>query len=199
MDSRAAQWNERYAGSEQLWSPGPNTLVADLVTPLSAGRAVDLGAGEGRHAIWLAQRGWSVHAVDFAEVGIQRGRQSLARIESEHDVAGSVSWAVEDAVTWSPEESVDLVLIAFLHVPQDVISRAGTWLRPGGRLLVVGHALRNLTEGVGGPSDPALLHTPQSLNQAAISGGLTVQRCGEVLRETEHGTAIDVVLLAQSP
>src|SRR4051794_41222812 len=54
---RAEEWDERYAERQQ-WSTEPNALVADLLSDLPAGDAVDLAAGEGRHALWLARRGW---------------------------------------------------------------------------------------------------------------------------------------------
>src|SRR4051794_41945035 len=74
---RAADWDERYAQREQ-WTTGPNPLVESLVGELPPGDAVDLAAGEGRHALWLAARGWRGTAVDFSAVGLQRGREQAA-------------------------------------------------------------------------------------------------------------------------
>lgn len=186
-------WDERYAAAERVWSEGPNRDVAAIVGAWAPGRALDLGAGEGRHAIWLAGLGWQTTAVDFSAVGIERGRQEAQARGLE------VDWVVADATTWEPEnpESFDLVLVAYLHLPSDVLHRAARWVAPGGALVVVGHALRNLTEGVGGPSDPAILNTVEQLRDAAA--GLEVERCEEVVRPTEHGDAIDVVLVARRP
>jgi SAM-dependent methyltransferase len=186
-------WDERYAASERVWSTGPNREVERVVGGWPPGTALDLGAGEGRHALWLAERGWRVTAVDFSSVGIERGRV-LAR-----ERGLDVDWVVADATTWTPEEgrAHDLVLVAYLHLPEDVLSRAARWLAPGGALVVVGHALRNLTEGVGGPQDPAILHTTEQLRAAAT--GLDVERCEEVVRATDTGDAIDVVLVARRP
>jgi hypothetical protein len=99
--------------------------------------------------------------------------------------------------SWQPTgpAAYDLVLVAYLHLPEDVLGRARSWLGPGGVLVVVGHALRNLTDGVGGPSDPALLHTVEQLRDAAA--GMEVERCEEVVRPTDAGDAIDVVLVAR--
>jgi SAM-dependent methyltransferase len=67
----ALHWNERYAATDRLWSAEPNRTVEEVVGPLPPGRALDLGAGEGRHAVWLARRGWRVTAVDFSALGIE--------------------------------------------------------------------------------------------------------------------------------
>ena len=186
---RAADWDERYSERQQ-WSSEPNALVAELLGGLPPGDAVDLAAGEGRHALWLAGRGWRVTAVDFSAVGLERGRGQAG--------ADRVTWAQADVTRWAAEPaSLDLVLVAYLHLPEDVLSRSTRWLSPGGALVVVGHALRNLTEGVGGPSDPGLLHTLDQLR--AASAGLEVERCEEVVRATDDGDAIDAVLVARRP
>jgi SAM-dependent methyltransferase len=193
MSDRQKMWDQRYAESEHVWSAGPNAEVERIVGGWPPGRALDLGAGEGRHALWLAARGWRVTAVDFSAVGLAKG-------EKEAVVGGlTVDWVVADVRSWQPGDhaAYDLVLVTYLHLPEDVLSRARGWLAPGGALVVVGHALRNLTEGVGGPSDPGLLHTPEQL--AAASEGLEVERCEEIVRETDGGDAIDAVLVARRP
>jgi SAM-dependent methyltransferase len=187
----AVHWDARYAQSERLWSPSPNATIAEIAGPLHPGRAVDVGAGEGRHAVWLAALGWTVTAVDFSEVGIGRGR-----FEAESRGI-PVDWVVADVREWAPPEGTtyDLVLVAYLHLEGDVLSRTRDWLAPDGRLVVLGHARRNLTDGVGGPQDPRLLHTEEQLRAAA--DGLHIERLGEVLRATPEGDAIDVALVAR--
>lgn len=134
--SRRDLWNERYSGPDRVWSAEPNRDVADIIATLqeggvSPGRALDLGAGEGRHAIWLASQGWQVTAVDYAEVGLARGEREAA----ERGVEDQLRWIAADVTQWSPGgESYDLVLCAFLHLPEDVFSRQGvahSWRTPG--------------------------------------------------------------------
>jgi SAM-dependent methyltransferase len=187
----AAAWDARYAESDRLWSPNPNATIAELVGPLPPGRVLDVGAGEGRHAVWLAALGWDVTAVDFSAVGIDKGRR-------EGEARGiDVQWLVADVREWSPPPGTtyDLVLVAYLHLEGDVLSRVRDWVAPGGRLVVLGHALRNLTDGVGGPQDARLLHTEEQLRAAAE--GLHVERLGEVLRPTPEGEAVDIALVAR--
>jgi SAM-dependent methyltransferase len=183
-------WDERYA--QRQWSPDPSRFVVELVEDLEPGTALDLAAGEGRHALWLAERGWTVTAVDFSEVGIARGQAQPH--------AEAVRWVVEDVTRYEPDERFDLVVVAYLHLPRAearrVLAAAASWVRPEGRLVLVGHAVRNLTEGVGGPQDADLLHD-EPLYRAAAAG-LELERLEEVRRETPDGTAVDVVLRARA-
>ena len=190
---RAEEWDERYSEAQQ-WSSGPNALVAALLEALPPGDAVDLAAGEGRHALWLADRGWRVTAVDFSAVGLDRGRAQAG--------ADRVTWVTADVTTWATEPaSLDLVLVAYLHLPEadtlDVLDRAVGWLRPGGRLLVLGHDVDNLTAGVGGPQEPAILHSVDRL--APVAALLEVDRLEQIHRETPAGTALDTLLWGRRP
>ena len=185
---RAEDWDERYAERQQ-WSSEPNALIAELLTGLPPGQAVDLAAGEGRHALWLAGLGWQVTAVDFSAVGLGRG---AAQPDAER-----VTWVTADVTTWTaPPASADLVLVAYLQLPEadtvDVLTRAVGWLRPGGRLLVLGHDVANIASGVGGPQEPSILHSVERL--APVVELLTVDRLERVPRETPAGTALDTLL-----
>ncbi|MGY1744114.1 class I SAM-dependent methyltransferase [Blastococcus sp. SYSU D00695] len=191
MDAQA--WDARYA-EQQQWSGEPNALVAELLADLPPGTAVDLAAGEGRHALWLAARGWRVTAVDFSAAGLARGR--------ERPGAAQVEWVTADVLTWpGPAGPVDLVLVAYLHLPppqlEELLARAVGWLRPGGRLLVLGHDVDNLEHGVGGPQEPAVLHGVARLGPVAAL--LDVDRLAQVTRETPAGTALDTLLLGRRP
>jgi SAM-dependent methyltransferase len=190
---RATEWDERYAEKQQ-WSSEPNRLIADLLADLPPGDAVDLAAGEGRHALWLAGLGWRATAVDFSAVGLDRGRAQPG--------SDAVTWVVADVQTWTaPDASLDLVLVAYLHLPQEEIEpllvRAVGWLRPGGRLLVLGHDVENLTAGVGGPPDPDILHSVERL--APVAALLEVDRLEQVRRETPAGIALDTLLWGRRP
>jgi SAM-dependent methyltransferase len=189
----AETWDERYAAAERVWSTEPNHWVVLLTEQLVPGTALDLGAGEGRNALWLAQQGWRVTAVDFSAVAVDRGRGAPG--------GSRVEWQVADVTTYAPDRTFDLVLLCYLHLPrrlmQQVLAHAASWVAPGGHLVVVGHAVRNLTHGVGGPQDADRLHDLDLCAQAAQ--GLVVDRLEEVDRETPQGSAIDVLLRARRP
>ena len=188
----ATDWDARYA--HEQWSATPNAVVAQLCADLPPGYAVDLAAGEGRHALWLAARGWRVTAVDFSAVGLDRGRSTLHG----HDV----EWAVADVTGWrAAEASLDLVVVAYLHLPEaetaGLLTRAVSWLRPGGHLLVLGHDVDNVAHGVGGPQDTAILHSVDRL--APVAAHLEVDRLEQLRREVDTGTALDTVLWGRRP
>lgn len=191
---KAEDWDARYASNEPVWSLEPNAWVAQTLAHLEPGAAVDLGAGEGRNALWLASLGWEVTAVDYSAVGLATGAGRAA------DLGLDVSWVKADATTWVSPDLVDLVLVSYLQLPAAELSRAiGTaagYLAPGGTLALVGHDRDNLTRGVGGPQDPAVLHSVEELLAAA--SGLEVVECRQVERVTAAGTAIDTVLIARA-
>lgn len=199
MDSSA--WDARYAAAPDLmWTSEPNRFVVEELDRLKPGRALDLAAGEGRNAVWLAERGWRVTAVEFSSVAVERGRQ----LAGERGV--NVEWKLADLREWTPPAgSVDLVLIAYLHLPAaelaGILQRARSALAPHGTLLVVGHDLANLTAGVGGPQDPALLHTPEAI--IAELDGLHIRRAETARRpvrvEDRTVDALDTVVVAVRP
>lgn len=197
----AATWDERYAGTDLVWSAGPNAFVAEHLADHPRGRALDLAAGEGRNAIWLAEQGFEVEALDFSEVAAAKGRELAAH----RGVAVTFTLAdVTEPFTVAP---ADVVLVAYLHLPReverDVLHRAAALVAPGGTFLLVAHARSNLADGVGGPPDPAVLPTPQDILAALAGTGLEVVEAGEVTREVEVDGAlrhaIDVLVRATRP
>lgn len=132
-------WNARYAERERIWSGRPNTALVDTVSPLAAGRALDLGCGEGADSIWLAERGWKVTGVDVSTTAIERAQAEASAREL------SITWVAADLATWEPPERYDLVSACFLHSRiefprEEVLRRMAERVVAGGHLLLVGHA-----------------------------------------------------------
>ena len=133
-------WDERYSGSDKIWSGNPNPQLVAEVTGLEPGSALDLGCGEGGDVIWLAQQGWTVTGADFSAEGLARA----AELAAAAGVADRTDWWQVDARTLDAEgREFDLVTTHFLHpgaAMVDVVRRLTTAVAPGGHLLVVGHA-----------------------------------------------------------
>jgi SAM-dependent methyltransferase len=193
MDSTT--WDDRYRASDLVWSAEPNLFLPPVVEGVTPGSALDLACGEGRNALWLAREGWGVTAVDYSPVGIEKA----SRLAGET----SVDWVVDDVTTYRPNRTFDLVIIFYLHLPPPQMAaafeRAVAAVGPGGTLFGVGHALSNLTGGVGGPSAPEILWSKDRM--APLLADLDAIEVGERERyvESADATALDLVVWATRP
>jgi len=197
MDS--AHWDERYSTSELIWTGRANQFVETHLAELEPGTAIDLGAGEGRNAVWLAARGWTVTAVDFSEVGLDKAR----RLADEHSV--SIRTVHADATTWTPPSQVDLVVLSYLQLPGDerrtVVEHAASWVAPGGTLFVVAHDRSNVTDGYGGPPSLEVCYTVDETIGLLDGLEIEVAEVAERAVDTPDGarTALDTLVIARRP
>jgi SAM-dependent methyltransferase len=199
-DARA--WDERYRSSELLWSAEPNRFLVQETAMLLPGRALDLACGEGRNAVWLAERGWRVTGVDFSGVALAKARQLAASRGVE------VEWVLADLLAYEPEpRAFDLVALFYLQLPAaqrtSVVSRAAEAVAPGGTLLIVAHDSANLEHGYGGPRDAAVLYTARDLAEDLRDSGLRIERAERVERPVQEPggshVALDALLRASRP
>lgn len=142
------EWDHRYGDQHRVWSTNPNgTLVAE-VAALVPGRVLDVGAGEGADALWLAAQGWDVTASDVSG-------NALARITDEaHDRGLAVRCVRTDAndLAAFTNEAYDLVSMQYGSIPrtpdQRGLDNLLSAVAPGGTLLIVGHDLTPLAAPV---------------------------------------------------
>ncbi|TAN30122.1 MAG: class I SAM-dependent methyltransferase [Actinomycetota bacterium] len=156
-------WNDRYASTARLFNAEPDESLVELAGDLPPGRAVDLGAGEGRNSLWLAKRKWQVTAVDLSDIALGR----LASAAAEENL--SIKTVVGDMLEYLDKgEKFDLVVLAYIQwMPEErakLLAAAAGAVAPGGYLLLVGHHLESL--GKGGPPQPERLYTEDSLKDA---------------------------------
>jgi 2-polyprenyl-3-methyl-5-hydroxy-6-metoxy-1,4-benzoquinol methylase len=184
------QWNERYASKPILWEVDPSPFLSGELGDRPGGRALDLGAGEGRTALWLAEHGWQVTAVDFSDVALDRGRQRAEAL----GVADSVEWVCADLLEYDPTGGAyDLVLLMFIHLPpaerRRLLQQAAATLNPSGIILVVGY---HPVEGSPDESAPRMPNrfTPDEI--VADLDGLHVERAERL----ELPDAVDTVVRA---
>jgi SAM-dependent methyltransferase len=195
------RWNRRWAGEERVHaSTAPSRLLAAEVADLRPGAALDLACGAGRNAVWLAEQGWRVTAVDFSGVALRMARSLAAGRRA------PVQWIEADVMAWTPPaRAYDLVCVCYLQLPaverRTALAGAADAVRPGGTLLVLGHDLLNLTEGWGGPTQPDVLFTPDDV--IAEIGELRIEKALRVRRPVEDPEAtreaIDALVRAVRP
>jgi len=196
----SADWDRRYAGSELLWTAEPNRFLVAEAAGLPPGRALDLACGEGRNAVWLAERGWQVTGVDFSAAGLAKAEE-LARARGV-----DVELVRADLAGWEPERAAfDLVVVLYLQLPaaerRPVLRQAAAAVAPGGLLLVVAHDSSNLEHGWGGPQNPSVLYSPADVTADVEPEGLEIERAAVVERPvvTDDGerTALDLLVRAR--
>lgn len=134
-------WEEHYGERNRVWSGRVNARLAEVVSPLQPGHALDLGCGEGADAWWLAESGWTVVAVDISETALQRA----AAEADARGLSDRIEFVQHDLSDGFPDGTFDLVSAQFLHsmIPFDrprVLRQAAESIRPGGVLLIVDHA-----------------------------------------------------------
>lgn len=143
--SPAEHWENQYAEKPRRWSGRVNPTMAEFVEKIptaSGSAALDLGCGEGADAVWLAEQGWRVTAVDISATATARGAAHAA----EAGVGDRIAWVDQDLSTWETSETFDLVTATFFHsrvaLPRtEILRRAAGRVRPGGRLLLISHVV----------------------------------------------------------
>ena len=135
-----ADWDHRYGG-DQMWSGNPNGTLVKELDGLTAGRALDVGAGEGGDAVWLAEHGWRVTANDISQQALDR----VAAVAAQRGLPIQCHHADANAYCAFEPEAYDLVSAQYASIPRTPDGRGvGNLLdavAPDGILLVVSHDL----------------------------------------------------------
>jgi SAM-dependent methyltransferase len=168
-------WNDRYRCDEYVYGTAPNAFLAEAgqeYMPAPPAEVIDLGAGEGRTAVFFATRGDDVRALDASAVGLQKAN----RLAAKHGV--SITTEQRDLTQWTPDETVDAVVCSFLHVAPADRSRLYRMMqaavRPGGVVIAEWFRPEQITEGYdsGGPPDIDLMITADELRNHFPAEGL---------------------------
>jgi SAM-dependent methyltransferase len=152
--AEAERWDRVYAHEKHLFTTSPNALLIEAAYPMPPGRALDVGMGQGRNALWLADRGWDVTGLDVSAEGVRQA--SHGRLTALHTAAEDFDFG---------EEQWDLIAGLYVHgVMLRESARVIAGLKRGGRLVIEGFhrdvmkmGIEGLTGGLLGYKTNALL------------------------------------------
>jgi SAM-dependent methyltransferase len=175
-------YDELYRSAPAVWSGRPNRQLVAEATGLPPGTALDAGCGEGADALWLAEHGWRVTAVDFSPVALERA----AERSRERGLDDRIAWLHADLDTWIPPEGrFDLVTAQYLHSQgadrPALFERLAAAVAPGGTLLLVGHLLVEDDGGHDHGHDPDVIYSA-----ADVAAVLDPAQWRDVVTETRE-------------
>jgi SAM-dependent methyltransferase len=169
-------WDERFRRGEYPVDLDPSPVLRDYVDAIPDGRALDVATGTGRNAVFLAEEGYAVEAIDKSRVGLERTRENAR----DRGVADNLDLLQVDVPSHSfPEERYDLVTISFYRAV-DRFPDIKASLAPGGYLFVE-HHLRSTEDTPSGPSTDRYRFAANELLHACLD--LTVLYYDETTEE----------------
>lgn len=177
-------WNERFGSNEYFYGTAPNDFVAAVAARLPPGPVLCLAEGEGRNAVFLAQRGHAVTAVDLSPIGLAKAQALAAArgVEIRTETADLAEFKIGDGC-WAA------IVASWAHLPPPlrrvVMANVVRGLRPGGVFVLEAYTPAQLAFGTGGPKDPALLMTIAALRDELV--GLDFEIGHEIEREVQEG------------
>lgn len=194
-------WDNRYSSSGYAYGTEPNDFLVSQLHQLPSGKALCLAEGEGRNAVWLAQQGWDVTAMDSSEVGLRKARE----LATEREV--NITTLHADLKDFHIGHAQwDLIVSIFAHVPSDlrkiVHSRSVEGLRSAGMMLLEAYTPKQLEYKTGGPPTAEMMMDGQILREEFT--GLKIVHLQECIRninegEFHNGKGAVVQLLARKP
>lgn len=189
-------WDQRYSSDTYVYGTEPNGFLVTAAARLPTGKVLCLGEGEGRNAVWLAQRGYDVTAVDSSAVGLEKAQ----RLAVSRGVTISTVHADLAELGIEPESWEGIVSI-FCHLPPalraDVHRRCVSGLRRGGVMLLEAYAPRQLGYRTGGPPTAELMMDTETLrSELAGLELLHLRECERDIREGELHNGIGAVVQA---
>ena len=132
-----AGWDEQYRknpdSATEHDEPVPNPLLVNAVADLRPGRALDLACGTGRNALWLAQQGWSVTAIDGSATAIEI---LSSRAASRHVTIDAQIADLEDPAFTIAPAHYDLIVMCY-YFERPLIEKCRQGLVPGGVMVSI--------------------------------------------------------------
>lgn len=182
-------WDERYAATDYFYGTEPNDFVRERCGAIRpGGEVLCLGEGEGRNAVFLAEQGYRVVALDQSAVGLRKAQQ----LATQRGVRIGTVVADLDGYRIEPQHWDGIVSI-WCHLPPSlraaVHRQVVDGLKPGGVFLLEAYTPDQLRHGTGGPKEVALLPTLADLRDELA--GLELVHATELERVIHEGQGHD--------
>lgn len=191
-----AFWNERFGHNEYAYGKQPNQFFRDELLLRKPGTILLPGEGEGRNAVFAAEQGWNVDAIDWSE----SGRQKALRLAAERGVAINYQVAQFEASLVRPGK-YDACGVVFFHLEPGLMREAFSamirGLRAGGVLIAELYEKKQLAFGTGGPRSEDLLYTSNQIRtwvEGEAASILTLEEREVELQEGAYHSGPSAVL-----
>jgi 2-polyprenyl-3-methyl-5-hydroxy-6-metoxy-1,4-benzoquinol methylase len=195
-----SQWWEQHYRDHEPDRGLPSVHLVDEVAGLPVGTALDAGCGTGADALWLAEQGWRVTAIDISPTVVDRAERWA--LDEAPEAAARIAWEVADLTAWDPATPYDLVVSQYVHpdVPfADFVARLAAWVAPGGTLFVAGHDRADSHSAAHAPEqasiDPDVVVSALSPDRWDVAVAETRSR--QVMRGSAQLTMHDLVVKAR--
>lgn len=194
-------WDQRYSRQSYAYGTAPNDFLQDAFDRLPQGKVLCLAEGEGRNAVWLAQQGLEVTAVDASAVGLEKAQQ-LAATQNVHITTVHADLADYDLGI----QQWDVIVSIFCHLPPELRRKVHQHcvkaLRPGGAMVIEAYTPQQLEYKTGGPPNAEMMMDRNILREE-LAGleFLDLQECVRDVQEGEfhNGEGAVVQALARKP
>jgi 2-polyprenyl-3-methyl-5-hydroxy-6-metoxy-1,4-benzoquinol methylase len=171
---KVSMWDNRYLEPGFAYGTTPNQFLTAVAKDIPKGKVLCMGAGEGRNAVYLAQQGYDVTALDISRVGLEKA-QMLAH---ENKVTINVICTDIQDFTFVPASWQGIISI-FLHLPpalrKKTHAKISTGLFPGGVFILEGYSKQQLNYKTGGPPVEELLYDLPELTSELVGLQLKIK------------------------
>jgi 2-polyprenyl-3-methyl-5-hydroxy-6-metoxy-1,4-benzoquinol methylase len=157
MKTDQKRWNDRFGKKEFAFGKEPNPFLQKHIPLLPKGKALDIASGEGRNAVFLAQHGFEVDAVDISERGLKKAKK-LAR-----EKGVKINTFLIDLDQYQIEKERYDLIANFYFLKRRLIPRIKKGLKKGGKVIFETYLLEHRTLGTGGPKQAKYFLKPNEL------------------------------------
>ena len=151
------RWDKRFRGKEFAFGKEANPFLRRHIRLLPKGKALDIAAGEGRNAVFLAQHGFDVDVVDISEMGLKKARKFA------QEMRVKIHTVLSDLDTYQIEKERYDLIADFYFLRRSLIPKIKKGLKKGGRVIFETYILEHRNLATSGPKQAKYFLKPNEL------------------------------------